>query len=143
MYLGRYIAESFYHPFISKFQAEFLCVQMVEKAKRYVPGCGGETQFVTMSTDGTMILNSQEAVRVSEHFLSRIIDTVNTTIFELLNPGIVKLDSDKMGVKLNLIITTSLENLRKEVENWQTLGEYNPEEHKREVRKKIKEILGN
>ena len=77
---------------------------MIERVKGYVPGCGGETQCLTMNTDGTMILNSKDVIRVSEHYLSKIIDTVNTTVFELLNPNIDKLEPNKFVEQLGLIV---------------------------------------
>lgn len=133
MYLGKYIVDSVFRPNLSVRQAEFLAIELIEEAKRYVPGCGGETHIVTMNSDGSLGQQTKQAIRLARHVQSKLGDFGRICFFEFFDP----LVNPYASQIFNDLLTSFGEEFLQELQNEKLLPDYDVEESRKNIRNRI------
>ncbi|MBV9303000.1 MAG: hypothetical protein JOY62_16230 [Acidobacteriaceae bacterium] len=105
-YLANYLIEAAYRHDMNLREAIILATYTFASVRTYEEGCGGESEFITLRSDGSLSPVAHSEIRLPEKYLTRFEARTRKLMFDFVNPTLSngdfhrKLDSFVEQIKI-------------------------------------------
>jgi 20S proteasome alpha/beta subunit len=110
-YLARYLIATLGKPNPSPFEAVRLATYVIAQAKKFVTQCGGETQVMTLTADGSVLDMPKPIILQQEVMSSLFVENFSRILFYATDPISHDMDPDKMRAALEAGIAEFTSNM--------------------------------